>query len=131
MLWKCEDRGCFNTLKRPKLEMFADCFPGRINFGDVDAEVEIRGHFLQLEFKGYEGKFPGEVPKGQQIKFANYTKNNGFIVVVVDGDAETMEVSHIQIWKNGRTKGWQKCGFDELKRRIRKWAELVRTGKYK
>ena len=49
--WDCDHQGCFNKLKRPKIEVFADCFPGRINFGDVDGIVEINGYLLILEWK--------------------------------------------------------------------------------
>ena len=31
MRWDCERDGCFNVLRRPKIEVFADCFPRRIN----------------------------------------------------------------------------------------------------
>ena len=27
--WDCERQGCFNLKRRPKIEVFADCFPGR------------------------------------------------------------------------------------------------------
>jgi len=46
--WDCQKRGCFNLKRRPKIEIFAECFPGRINFGDVDGIVEINGNALLL-----------------------------------------------------------------------------------
>ena len=49
--WDCLRRGCFNLKRRPKIEVFADCFPGRINFGDVDGIVEISGNALLLDGK--------------------------------------------------------------------------------
>ena len=35
--WDCAKRGCFNEKKRPKIEVFAECFPGRISFGKIIA----------------------------------------------------------------------------------------------
>ena len=35
--WDCATRGCFNQKCRPKIELFAGCFPDRMSFGDVDA----------------------------------------------------------------------------------------------
>ena len=43
--WNCEERGCFNLQKRPKIEVFSACFRGKISFGDVDGIVEISGNF--------------------------------------------------------------------------------------
>ena len=45
MRWDCEKSGCFNVKCRPKIEVFAECFPGRINFGDMDGRVELGGYF--------------------------------------------------------------------------------------
>jgi hypothetical protein len=43
MRWNCEKDGCFNVKCRPKIEQFADCFPGRIAVSDIDGIVEING----------------------------------------------------------------------------------------
>ncbi len=51
MRWDCGKRGCYNVKHRPKIEEFAECFPGKISMGDVDGLVEINGHFLLLEWK--------------------------------------------------------------------------------
>lgn len=40
----CARHGCFSLKRRPKIELFADCFPGRISFGAVDGIVEIGGN---------------------------------------------------------------------------------------
>ena len=34
--WDCQKQGCFNKKKRPKIEEFAECLPGKISFGDID-----------------------------------------------------------------------------------------------
>lgn len=62
--WDCERRGCFNLKRRPKIEVFAECFPGRINFGDVDGIVEIGGNALldvetgTTRVKNFHGSLP-------------------------------------------------------------------------
>lgn len=120
MRWQCKERGCFNVKQRPKIEIFSDCFPGKINFGDVDAEVEINGHFLQLEWKSYIG----DIPVGQRIKYRHYTSRDGFNVIVVCGDAETMEITGYQVWHKGKAMPWVNgANISDLKARIKKWAD--------
>ena len=67
--WNCAERGCFNTLKRPKIEVFAEALPKRMAFSDVDAITEYRGHFLMMEWKSYRG----DIPTGQRIMFERLT----------------------------------------------------------
>ena len=69
MRWDCGRSGCFNQKRRPKIEIFADCLPGRIGFTDVDATVEINRHFLFLEFKAGP-----HLPTGQRIYFEQLTR---------------------------------------------------------
>ena len=59
--WDCEKRGCFNIKRRPKIEVFHKCFPGNINFGDVDGIVEINGRGLMLEWKSGKPNKKGEL----------------------------------------------------------------------
>ena len=37
MKWDCGTRGCFNAIRRPKIEVFAEVLPGRIAMSDIDA----------------------------------------------------------------------------------------------
>jgi hypothetical protein len=85
--WNCEKQGCFNRVKRPKIEVFDDCLPGKIEFGDVDAIVEIKGRALILEWKPSQ-----EIGKGQQIMWTRLTRDKVLTAFVVAGDAETMDV---------------------------------------
>jgi len=117
--WDCNTSGCFNQKKRPKIEVFSECFPGRINFGDVDAIVEIGGQFLLLEWK----EFTAELPTGQRIMYRRLTGDEHFVVLVVVGDAETMAVEGIQAWEKGRAKPFEALDLAGLKRRIRSWAK--------
>jgi len=98
MRWDCEKRGCFNKKKRPKVEVFHDLFPGKISFGDVDGIVEINGHALILEWKSYCGDLQG----GQKIMYKRLTRICPIMVMVVSGDAESMEVEALAYFDNGK-----------------------------
>ncbi len=120
MRWRCEDRGCYNVKHRPKIEEFAKCLPGRIGMTDVDAMTEVGGRILMLEFKG-EGV--NEVPTGQRIAFERMTRLSSKItVVVISGNAETMEVRAIKKIEGGRWGAWEICNLAQLKDRIHSWA---------
>jgi len=124
--WDCEKRGCFNKLKRPKIEMFADCFPGRINFGDVDAIVEINGKGLMLEWK--EGR--QELKTGQRLMYERLTKTKLLTILVVSGNAENMNVDGLMVWFAGKTDGWKLYDFNSLKQRIKNWVKWARKDEY-
>ena len=98
MRWCCKKDGCFNDLRRPKIEVFAVCFPGRINFGDMDGLVEINGYFGMLEWKGKGGV----IKLGQRITFERFTRHLGNTVFVVEGDAKTMKVGRYCCFWKGR-----------------------------
>lgn len=121
MRWRCGKDGCFNQLRRPKIEVFAGCFPRRINFGDVDGLVELNGRLCFLEWKG-EG---GTLHTGQRLTFEAITRTVGNIVFVVDGDALTMDVKQYRIFWRGKIEAPVVGGLDELKERMRKWAAWV------
>lgn len=121
--WDCERQGCFNKKKRPKIELFSECFPGKINFGDIDAIVEIYGNALILEWKPIDG----HLKKAQEILIEKLTKSSAVTVVVVYGNAETMHVGEFQFCIHGE---WQKteCGsLTTLKEAIHKWAMWARV----
>ena len=122
--WDCETRGCFNLLARPKIEVFHDCFPRGINFGDVDGLVEVGGKFCMLEWKSPGGT----VGVGQARSHAAFTRTPGNIVFVVEGDAETMAISRYSVVWNGRRRTAQEATLDELKGRIRKWCAWADSG---
>lgn len=125
MRWSCEKDGCFNIKRRPKIEVFADCFPRRINFGDVDGLVELNGFFCLLEWKG-EG---GSLKRGQILTFTAFTNIIGNIVLVVNGNAETMAVTGYATFWGGRQWPLTTASLDELKDRLRRWAEWTEAAK--
>lgn len=128
MRWCCEKDGCFNQKKRPRLEVFDGCFaPSRIAFGDVDAAVEVGCNFLFLEWKS-GGRRP-TISTGQDLLYARLSSRDGITVVVVNGNAETMEVSEVAVYHNGRRGPWEACDLDALKRRVAAWYQRAKAGK--
>lgn len=125
MRWDCDKGGpgksCFNKLRRPKIEMFAECFPRRINFGDVDGLVELNGRFCLLEWKG-DG---GSLRTGQRLTYEAFTAVSGNIVFVVQGDAVDMLVERYCLFWQGRQLAWQVADLSVVKARLRSWAEWV------
>lgn len=123
--WQCERDGCFNIKRRPKIEVFADCFPRRINFGDVDGLVELSGFFCLLEWKGSGG----QIKTGQRMSFVTLTKIVGNIVFVVEGDAGTMDVKRYCIFWRGKQQKWVCASLTDVQVRIKKWASWIEEGK--
>ena len=117
--WDCDEQGCFNKLKRPKIELFSDCFPGRINFGDVDAIVEINGKGLMLEWKEGQQK----LKFGQLLMYERLTKTQVLTVYVVSGNAKTMVVDGLMIWFAGKGGIWNSATLDIMKQRIKDWVK--------
>ncbi len=126
MRWDCKASGCFNVLLRPKLHVFAKCFPGRINFGDVDGWVELNGFFCVLEWKGSGGS----LGRGQEITFERFTRQAGNIVFVVEGNAEHMTVARYFCYWDGRPTSWREADLERLQDAITSWAMQARTGRF-
>lgn len=123
MRWNCEKDGCFNKKCRPKIEIFAECFPGRINFGDVDAIVEINGKGLILEWKCYSTN----IPMGQKIMYERLTKSGLISVLAVHGSAETMDVKEFCWFKEGKQSHWWPATINSIKKEIMNWVELTKS----
>lgn len=120
--WDCVKQGCFNLKRRPKIEVFADCFPGRINFGDVDGIVEINSKALLLEWK--TGK--GTIPTGQKIMYERITKDGNITVICIAGNAETMECHSYALFFKGKFYDYKKCDLCGIKNVIKKWVEYTK-----
>ena len=118
--WDCDAQGCFNKKKRPKIEVFGECFPGNITMGDVDGIVEINGYFIMLEWKPSINLSVGQKLMYQRISSV------GFYVMVVVGDAETMDVHFFSEFWNGKQCPFQKADLAKVKARMKKWVDYVR-----
>lgn len=117
----CKIEGCYNVKHRPKIEVFADCFPGKINFGDIDASiVERNSRALLLEWKSFE-LIPTEIPGGQRITYENLSRTGFMTVAILVGNAETMEVRHYGFYFGGEFRGWKNGGLDAVKTHFTKW----------
>ena len=123
--WSCEKNGCFNKLRRPKIEVFAGCFPRRVNFGDVDGLVELGGSFCLLEWKG-EG---GSIKVGQQISLSRFTLIPGNFVLAIEGNAETMEVRRLSRFWGGKQRPWEVADLERVKHELQEWASFAEAGK--
>lgn len=123
MRWDCEVSGCFNLKRRPKLEVFAGCFPRRINFGDVDGMLELSGRFCLLEWKG-EG---GSLRRGQELAFQRLTSGSDNVVFVVRGDAETMEVRSYSMFQDGLQGDFLEANLEDVRTAMSEWAERAKS----
>jgi len=117
MRWDCRTQGCFNLKKRPKIERFADCLPGRIAFTDVDGLTELCGNFLYLEWKSH-----GDLGAGQRILFERMTALCPATVLVVEGDAEHMTVRTLRIAWDGTIGPPRTANIEDLRTAIREWS---------
>ena len=122
--WDCETQGCFNKKCRPKIEIFADCFPRRINFGDVDGLVEINGKGLLLEWKSALK----EIPTGQKIAYQKLTQTGLLAVLCFVGNAETMEITHFMKFHKGISTKWNECSIEQAKKLIQSWVNFAEGG---
>lgn len=118
MRWDCEKSGCFNVKRRPKIEVFTECFPRKINFGDVDGLVELNGFFCMLEWKG-DG---GAIRTGQRMTYERFTRTKGNIVFVVKGDAETMRVEGYSTFWKGSAQKYREATLGNVKAGVHRWA---------
>jgi hypothetical protein len=122
--WDCDGDGCFNRLKRPKIEVFAECLPGKLAFTDIDAMAEVNSRFLFLEWKGVQQ----ELSYGQMIAFKRLTtlRRRSITVVQVTGSAETMEVDSWRSMNDGTHFGsWQHGDLAALKAHVSAWARAA------
>ncbi len=117
MRWDCDKQGCFNRIKRPKIEVFASCLPGRISFGDVDGLVEIKGNLLFLEFKCHN-----DLPVGQRILYERITSLCPATVLIIHGDSEHMIIENFCVAWKGKIGDREEADLESLKGRVRSWA---------
>lgn len=122
MRWDCGKRGCYNVKHRPKIEEFAECFPGKISMGDVDGLVEINGHFLLLEWKSVSK----DLGYGQRKTYEQITASSPVVVMVVTGNPETMVVEKYSIFRKGKQGGDIPASLDDVKARIKSWSDWAK-----
>jgi hypothetical protein len=116
--WDCQRQGCFNVHKRPKIEVFADCLPGRLAFTDVDGITEVNGNLLVLEWKEHR-----RVPTGQRVLFERWTANSPTTVMLVVGEARQMTVEETACIYQGIVNPWRDLDLAGLRADIQAWAD--------
>lgn len=119
--WDCNANGCFNKKLRPRIEMFAGCFRGKISFGDIDGMAELDGAFILMEWKA-DG---GSLVVGQEIAFERFSKLSRCLVIVVHGNPETMIVEGYSYFWNGVHHAFQRKNFDDLYAFVKRWADWI------
>lgn len=121
--WHCKERGlCWNLEHRPNIEYFAHKLPRNISMMDLDATVEVNGHFLFMEFKS-----PGApLLTGQRIYFKRLTELTPRIsVCIVDGVCRNMSINKVMKIYRGRIGEWESCDLDGLCELVGTWASNV------
>lgn len=122
--WSCAEGGCYNVKHRPKIELFAECFSGRINFGDIDASlVEINSRALLMEWKSVLG----EIPRGQARTYENLSRTGFMTISILVGNAETMEVSKCAFYAYGRFTGWRDASLADVRALFSRWELYARS----
>jgi hypothetical protein len=121
--WDCNRGGaganCFNRLKRPKWEVFKDCFSRGSTFGDIDAVIDNNGkRFLFVDWKD---SAKDSIDSGQHFLFRSLSKLPGVTVLVVSGNAETMEVAAMRLFENGHAGLLQPVDLGTLKTWLGEW----------
>lgn len=117
--WNCLEQGCFNWKKRPKIECFAACLPGKIGFGDIDAITEIGGNALLLEWK----EVPKPLATGQRLMYERLTADGRLTAFLLAGDARQMGMTHCAWYLKGQLTPWQPATLDYAQRWITRWAQ--------
>lgn len=119
--WNCEFQGCWNKIKRPRIEDFAADFPRNIGMTDIDGSVELNGHFIFLEWKDYP---VDTIPQAQGLYFERLTRVSDFIIAYfVHGDAARMEAYSFRFMWQGRLSSVYPCTMQTLHDRFQKWSK--------
>lgn len=122
--WKCDEQGCFNTMRRPRFNAFKGCLPGNIAFTDIDMTVEVNGQFLFCEFKHGDGC---EIPKGQQIYLERLTRALPSATgIIISGDASSMDIRAIRFIRNGKWGRLEDCNKEQFRERLSAWSQRAR-----
>jgi len=117
--WDCGRDGCWAQKQQLKFRAFSGCLPGKIEFTDVDAAVEVKNRFLALEWKAKVEP----VPTGQHLMYERLTAGDRRITVVyVVGCPQDMSVSMSAVMRGGRLSDYSQDTLDGLRDKIRRWA---------
>ena len=110
MRWSCNSDSidCYANAEWQMVQIFDDCFEGKVCATDIDFCVERRGHFLFFEFK-HSGK-AGKLDEGQRIMLEQLTRLNAdrdkVIAFVVEIDRYSLEIMRYRKVQAGKVGDW-------------------------
>ena len=115
---------CYNVKIRLKFGHFYDCLPDNISMTDIDATVEVNGHFLFMEMKPDNG----DLSIGQALYFVRLTAlSDKITALILYGDAETMEISAIQRVRRGFISTKEEASLPGVKAIIKNWVKSTKN----
>lgn len=117
----CDRDGCWNLTERPPIHEFHDCFPRGINFGDIDAAVEINGRILYVEWK----RDGADIPHGQRLLHDRLVAR-GDTVIVVRWRVQIGNIVGFLI-RHGTSNQDNDGDTESLKVRMRGWVRWAET----
>jgi hypothetical protein len=124
--WNCTVSGCFNYHRHFDIEHFAQCFPDRVNFTDLDAFVELNGHVLIVEFKAASDIGGASLTQGQQRAFEQLTRLSDRVTVVVARcNYITSEITEYRTIKGGKAHDWKPSSLQRFTNMVSQWAQRV------
>jgi len=122
--WCCQSQGCYISKGHVALEIWDDCFPGKIGMSDIDGIVERNGYILILEWK----KPQQDIPKGQRLLFEAFTHNSPKHTVLVGrGDYETLFVVDYCWFYAGEQLPWKPCPLGEITPILQQWVNKIES----
>ena len=118
---KCLDSGCWVSRFHASIDVFDDCFPGRIAFADIDGQVERNGRVLVIEQKGAGVK----LTRGQRIMFERLSRRWGhdYFPIVIWGKNDFSGPLKWQHWTKGKphVREPEAVTLEDLKGFFRRW----------
>ena len=121
MRHSCQNNGCYLDRHVLKFDTFAGLFPRNMNFTDIDASIEYRGLFLDMEWKQSRDC----VNRGQEIYFERKTEFCFHTAIVVIGNAQDMTCTEYCVYWKGKPSVWIQGDIEMLKVQIVKWKEHI------
>ena len=111
---------CFwNRIKPAWEELDGLCTNPNISITDIDAMLEVAGHFLWIEWK--VDTVPRDLPLGQDIMFRNLTRALGGSALHIVGLPRPMQPMFAVEYRNGKKGGTKEISLEWLKDYIRAW----------
>lgn len=109
---------CFwNQMKPEWEELDGLCTNPRISITDIDAMLEVRGHFLWIEWKVDTYRRPP--PQGQEIMLKNLTRALDGKALYIVGKPRPMQPMFCIEFRSGEKSIWRDIDLDWLKDYIR------------